>query len=134
MKKYNCAVFTQKEIKALCGKEIIFKNGFPQYYKKDSPDYWNILEEHIGAPVISIREDGRYGWNEVIVLFADGYLDGDKRIIEGDLAYIIKCLQDIFTEAENDECEVFEWYDFKTDESTKESVLNWMRSEYDYEG
>lgn len=130
MKKYNCIILTQTEVKKLCGKEIEFVDGFPVTYHCDLPDYWNILEGYIKLPVVSIQPGARD--DEVFVLCAQGRVENGKAILEGDYDYITSCLLDIFREADNDECEVFDCYEFDTDEETKKNIIHWMTAEFDY--
>lgn len=112
MKKYDCYILSNNEVEHICGKPVEFHKGFMTGNVAGTPDWLNMLQKHIGQPIVSIREVNRELWNEVLVLCSDGYLVEDKPVIRGTIDYIEDVLNDIFMEAENDEYEVFDSLQF----------------------
>ena len=133
MRKYNVFVIDNKEIEKLCGEKLELSDGGFYSNTCKGPDYWSEIEAHVGMPIVSIRPSGREGWDEFLVVCADGYIKDGVPHISGNYEYIKSCLYDIFMEAENDECEVFDNYKFSTSIKDYENLIDWMIDEYDYQ-
>lgn len=133
--KYLCFVLSRREIQEICGNsQILNLSGFlPIRYEKNSPDYWYMLEQYIGRPVVSVQPTGRDGWREIFVLTAEGDLVNGKPRLKGDFEYLKSVLMDIFFESYNDECEVFDYYTFDISEEDYKKLLDWMKETYAYE-
>lgn len=130
MENYGCIILPQYEVKKICGREISFTdNGFVSYV--NAPDYWNLLENHFQVPIVSIRPSGRGSWNEVIILYANGYMTKEKKLcIVGDYDYIIKSLGQIFSEMGNDELEVLSAYTFKSSKKDLKKINKWIKNRF----
>lgn len=126
MKMYECYIIGNDEVTRLCGKPVNFEKGF-MTNKIGNPDWLNILQKHIGKPVVSIRNVDRESWKEVLVLCANGHLiDDDTPVLCGTMDYLKTVLQDIFTEAENDEYEVFDCFQFEIEDGTYEELYDYV--------
>lgn len=107
-KVYDAVILSDKEQLYLFGKKLSFKNGF---VAEDRIDWWSILEDYLQRPVVSVRPSGRESWNEIIVLCAKGFFKNSLVYLDYDNLEDYKTvLSDIFSEADNDEYEVFTYY------------------------
>jgi len=134
VRSYNAYIIPGYMMNRICGSDFQMENGFMPHR---GPDVWSSLEKSIGLPIVSIRPSGREGWNEYIVLCAEGRIDEDtgKRIIRGNFDYVVGFLRDVFHEFSNDECEIFESYGFDMllpDDAKR--LEEWMQEEYDWKG
>lgn len=128
---YTAEIVSKGKQKMLFGKCLHFYQGF---VNEPRIDWWNILEQYFGQPVVSVRQSGRPSWDEIIVLLADGSIATDGKCLldydsETDLESV---LSDIFREAENDEYEMFESYmpGPKCSNDVWTAVVNWVREAY----
>lgn len=107
-KIYDAVILSDTEQMHLFGKKLSFRNGF---IAEDRIDWWAILEDYLQRPVVSVRPSGRESWNEIIVLCAKGFLKDSLTYLDYDNLDDYKTvLSDIFSEADNDEYEVFTYY------------------------
>ena len=126
MKQYDCYIFSNVEVAALCGKPVEFEKGF-MTNKAKNPDWLNILERHIGKPIVSIRNTDRESWKEILVLCANGHLTDDGTpVLCGTLDYLKVVLADIFMEADNDEYEVFDCFQFEIKNGTYKELCDYV--------
>ena len=126
MKNYECYIISNSDVAKLSGKPVDFNDGFITN-RYDDPDWHNILEAHIGKPIVSIRNTDRESWNEILVLCANGYLTNEGTpVLCGTLDYLKSVLQDIFVEADNDEYEVFECYKFEIEDGAYEELYDYV--------
>lgn len=131
MKKYNARIINKDEIRKIfnMNRDFVFSNGFAA---ENRIDWWGILEKYLNEPVISVRPSGRTGWNEIIILTANGYIKPDGSCV---LDYKTKdelttVLTDIFAEADNDEYEVFEQYLATCSDEVWNEVNKWVHETY----
>lgn len=130
MKHYDAIILNKDDQIRIFGKCLEFNHdGFV-----DEPrlDWWGILEEDLEKPVVSVKRFGAESWNEIIVLVAQGWIREDKqRVLNyGTAAKIESVLKDIFTEAENDEYEVFEYYTAACSKEEWDRVVKWVHDTY----
>ena len=128
MKNYNAIIMSQNTIKNILGEELVFHNGF---VSNKEIDWWGKLEIYLNKPIVSIRPSGRESWEEVIILYANGYIQGNYRILDYQTEEeLTSVLYDIFCEAENDEYEVFESYQSTCKKSVWDDVKKWVQRVY----
>lgn len=130
MMKYNAIIIDIKDVEKIIHGEVKFENGF---FHNNKVDWWGNLEEHFNIPIVSIRPSGRDGWNEIIILYANGHIDKEKnlRVLNYDTyEELTNVLHDIFVEAENDEYEVITNYTSTCSQETWQMVLDWVYNVY----
>ena len=128
MKKYDTVILSKDEQKKLFGKELEFNNGF---VSEPRIDWWNILEDYLCQPVVSVRPSGRESWNEIIVMCAKGFIKNSIAYLNyNTLEDFQTVLTDIFNEAENDEYEVFESYNGTCSKKLWKQVEDWVHKIY----
>lgn len=130
MKHYDAIILNKDDQIRIFEKCLEFNNdGFV-----DEPrlDWWGILEEHFNKPVVSVKRFGAESWNEIIVLMAEGHVyKGNRHVLYyGSAEKIESVLRDIFTEAENDEHEVFENYTAVCSKEEWDRVVKWIHETY----
>ena len=128
MKKYDVIILSKEEQKKLFGRPLKFKNGFV-----DEPriDWWNIIESYFCQPVVSIRPSGRESWNEILIIFANGFIKNDIRYLDyNTVEEFITVLTDIFMEADNDEYEVFSRYKGTCSRNIWNQVDKWVHETF----
>lgn len=130
MKHYDAIILNKDDQIRIFGKCLEFNHdGFV-----DEPrlDWWGILEEHFNKPVVSVKRFGAESWNEIIVLMAEGHVyKGNRHVLYyGSAEKIESVLRDIFTEAENDEYEVFENYTAVCSKEEWDRVVKWIHETY----
>ena len=92
-----------------------------------TPDFWNGIEVMLNRPIVSIRPSGRDGWDEVLVLLAKGYLEGEKRVLDYQTQDELETvLTDIFRECTNDEYEVFWHYRSTCPDEVWKAIDEWV--------
>lgn len=72
---YETIILSEEDQKKIFGKTLTFKNGFVDEPKLD---WWNLLETYWVQPLVSIRPSGRESWNEIIAIFAKGFINRDN--------------------------------------------------------
>lgn len=109
MKHYDAFILSGNEQINIFGKKLNFINGF---VSEGNLDWWNLLEEYVCQPIISVRSSGRENHDEIIVIAAKGWIRNDgKRVLDyNTFEELTSVLKDIFLETENDEQEVFDFY------------------------
>ena len=132
MKNYNTYIISFDQLRNWGVKNIAFRNGF---VIDSNCDIWEKIQDHLDVPIVSIRPSGRNGWNEVIVLCANGYLrkDGENRIPVlqyNTLEDYKTVLRDIFYEFDVDERMVIDNYKFDCPESMQADIKAWVIEEY----
>lgn len=132
MKNYNTYIISFDQLRNWGVKNIAFRNGF---VIASNCDIWEKIQDHLDVPIVSIRPSGRNGWNEVIVLCANGYLrkDGENRIPVlqyNTLEDYKTVLRDIFYEFDVDERMVIDNYKFDCPESMQADIKAWVIEEY----
>lgn len=128
MKKYDTFILSKDEQKRLFGKVLEFNNGF---VSEPRIDWWNILEDYLCQPVVSVRPSGRESWNEIIVMCAKGFIKNSIAYLDyNTLDDFQTVLTDIFNESENDEYEVFESYKGTCSKKLWKQVEAWVHEEY----
>lgn len=130
MKYYDAFILSGNEQINILGKKLHFINGF---VSEEKLDWWNLLEEYVCQPIISVRSSGRENHDEIIVIAAKGWIRNDgKRVLDyNTFEELTSVLKDIFLETENDEQEVFDSY--ISSYSTKkvwENVEQWVKETY----
>ena len=130
MMKYNAIVLDISDAEKIIGGKVDFQNGF---FHNNKVDWWGDLEEHFNIPIVSIRQSGRPSWDEIIILYANGYIDKDDNldVLDYQTAEELEnVLHDIFIEAENDEYEVIENYKSTCTPEVWQEVLDWVHETY----
>lgn len=128
MKKYEIVILDGIDQKKIFGKKLSFRNGF---VNEPIIDYHNVLESYLCQPVVSVRQSGRDSCDEIIVVLAKGWIKNGKVVLDYDNAEDIKdVLTDIFTECENDEYEVFDFYESTCSKKVWASVKRWVHDTY----
>lgn len=127
---YETIILSEEDQKKIFGKTLTFKNGFVDEPKLD---WWNLLETYWVQPLVSIRPSGRESWNEIIAIFAKGFINRDNtRVL--DYGYNTEdykaVLSSIFAEADNDEYEVFENYAGACSKKVWKEVEKWVHETY----
>ena len=126
MKKYNAIIIDQSELQENFGETMKFHNGFMDEHENKT-DFWNELEIMLNQPIVSIRPSGRESWNEIIVLCANGYIDGDYRVLDySEAGELEDVLIDIFNEFSVDEYEVFCHYKSTCSEEVWKEIEEWV--------
>ena len=125
--QYTTKTISKDEQIKLFGRPLRFSHEFVD---EQRIDWWNILDRHLGQPVVMVRPAG----DQIIVSLADGSIAADdKRLLdynsESDLKSV---LSDIFKEADNDEYEVFESYapGPKCPGSVWDTIVEWVHEFY----
>ena len=130
MTTYETIILSEKDQKKIFGKTLTFKNGFVDEPKLD---WWNILETYWVQPLVSIRPSGRESWNEIIAIFAKGFINrNDTRVLDygSNIEDYKTVLSSIFAEADNDEYEVFENYTGSCSKKIWKEVEKWVHETY----
>ena len=97
MQKYNVAIMSEKEFIEITGDYPEFTNSYMENgFMVNSCDWLNLLEDYLKKPIVSIRPSGRDSWNEILIIFADGYIKDNKRYIAGDYDTCKETMVDIF--------------------------------------
>jgi hypothetical protein len=126
--KYNAVVMSNETAEKIIGGKVEFSNGF---FSNQRVDWWGALEKHIGLPVVSVRPSGRESWNEIIILCANGTVGDEFDTLDYQTAEELEnILHDIFTEADNDEYEVFEQYRATCSDEVWKEVTDWVHEVY----
>lgn len=130
MMKYKCYIISLNEVGKIIGCPMKFKNGFVDENCEEMRriDYFNLLQEAIGRPIVSIRPSGRERWDEILVLCAKGkVLEGGECILDYKKEEELKrVLTDIFAEHSEDQYDVFDFYSATCRKKTWESVTHWV--------
>lgn len=126
MKNRLVKILSFQEFKKIVKETPKFdENGF----LKNRRDWWGLLEKKFDCPVISIRPSGRKSWNEIMLIYASGYIRDGICYLYGDFETCKSLLSDIFVEADNDELEVFKLYRFPNLNSKQWMALSeWVES------
>lgn len=132
MKNYNTYIISFDQLRNWGVKNIAFRNGF---VIDSNCDILEKIQDHLDVPIVSIRPSGRNGWNEVIVLCANGYLrkDGENRIPVlqyNTLEDYKTVLRDIFYEFDVDERMVIDNYEFDCPEPMQADIKAWVIEEF----
>lgn len=130
MVKYETFVLGRQDQKRLFGHLLNVTNGF---VSEPDIDWWNILEYHLCKPVVSVRPSGRPGWNEILVLTADGFIDekNEKTVLDyKTFEELITVLANIFVEIDTNEKEVLSHYTATCSKEVWKSVEEWVSENY----
>lgn len=126
MKKYTALILNEEDQKSIIGKRLTFSDGFVNGPKVD---WWNTLQTYYNMPLVSVRPSGRESWNEIICIFAKGWIQNNKVVLDySDESEIKDVLMDIFQEADNDEYEVFDYYMASCSSEVWEHVTDWVHT------
>ena len=130
MVKYETFTLGRQDQKRLFGHLLNVTNGF---VSEPDIDWWSILEYHLCKPVVSVRPSGRPGWNEILVLTADGFIDESHKKVVLDyktFEELITVLANIFVEIDTDEKEVLSHYTATCSKKVWKSVEEWVSENY----
>ena len=126
--KYNAHIISYDTFKGITGEMPVFQEGF----LVNRGDWHECLERYLNQAIISVRPSGRKSWNEIIVITTDGYIKPDGKIVlHGTLEECKQILADIFMEADNDEYEVFTFYEFENlSKNEVKQLTRWIHKVY----
>lgn len=131
-KHYPCILLTQDEVTSACGNPAIFANGYVT-----NRNIREKLEDYLGVPIVSIRQDSRSDSKEILVIHADGYVQSNpltgKRIVAlyGSADTLPNVLSDIFAERKDEKpLDIFDAYSYLCPIQNQIAMRDWVKNTY----